>query len=550
MGRNTGARKPWWRSISVAVLPVALVVAGCGGGGSTGGGGAGDGAISVFGTEPENPLVPGNTNEVGGGRVVDALFTRLFSYDSENAEPRKAMAESVETTDSKVFTIKIKQGWKFHDGTEVKAKNFVDAWNTTAYGPNGYQNASFFEQVQGYDDVHPADPDGRSGPQQPPEPRAKEMSGLKVLDDYSFEVTLKEPFSVFPTKLGYSAYSPLPDAFFSDREAFEKHPIGNGPFEFVSRQVNAEIKLRRFEGYQGEDKPKVKDLTFRIYQSMESAYQDILAGTLDFMEQVPPAALAGGKYRTDLPDRYLEKDTLVIANLSFPQYRDEFTNPDLRRAISMAINRKEITERIFEGTRKPATGWAAPGLKGYQPNQCGEFCEYDPEKAKEYLAKSGYSGKITIQSNSDGGHKEWIEATCNSIKNTLGLDCVFTPTTSFGEFRQLVNSHQMVGPYRTGWKADYPSIENFLNPLYRTGASSNDNGYTNPELDAKLAEADRATDEDQATKLYQEAERMLAKDMATIPLWTYTSTSGFSDRVTNVKVSPLNELDLGAIQVK
>ncbi|GAA1307607.1 ABC transporter substrate-binding protein [Saccharothrix xinjiangensis] len=532
-----------------AAVAVAVVAAGCGGAEEAPAGSNTDAAITIFNTEPENPLVPGNTTEVGGSRVLDPLFTGLVEYRAEDAQPVNAMAESIETTDSKVFTVKIKQGWTFHDGTPVTAKSFVDAWNWTAYGPNGTQGASFFSQIEGYDEVHPKDPDGADGPQEAPTPTVQEMSGLKVDGDHQFTITLSEPFSVFPVTIGYEVFAPLPEAFFKDRKAFEDSPIGNGPFKFVSRAVGTDIKLTRYDDYKGDDKPKFKDLTLKVYQSRESAYADLVANNLDFIEELPPNALAGKKYETDLGDRVVQRETLNMQTIAMPFYLPPYDNVDLRRAISMAINREEITQRIFEGTRKPADGWVHPLMKGYQPGQCGDYCAFNPEKAKESFAKSGYTGEILLLSNTDGGHQEWAEAVANSIKNTLGVEARFVPSTSFGEFRQKVNAHEMTGMYRAGWIADYPSIENWLTPLYRTGASSNDGLYSNPAFDAKLAEADKAPGEEEAIGLYLEAERIMAPDMPTIPLWTQFTIGGKSDRLKVANLDPFRALDLETVEV-
>ncbi|GAA1334757.1 peptide ABC transporter substrate-binding protein [Saccharothrix algeriensis] len=531
-----------------AAIATALVAAGCGATETSSGTNA-DAGISIFNTEPENPLVPGNTTEVGGSRVLDAMFTGLVEYRSEDAQPENAMAESIETTDSKVFTVKIKKDWKFHDGSAVTAKSFVDAWNWTAYGPNATQGASFFSQVQGYADVHPADPDGADGPQKAPAPATDKMSGLAVVDDHTFTVTLSEPFAVFPVTVGYEVFAPLPEAFFKDRAAFEANPVGNGPFRFVSRTVGTDIKLTRYDDYQGADKPKFKDLTLKVYQSRESAYADIVSGNLDFMEELPPNALAGRKYEGDLGDRVVKRETLNNQTIAFPFYTAPYDNASLRRAISMAINREEITERIYAGTRKPADGWVHPLIKGYQPGQCGDYCRFDPDKAKAEFAKSGYTGEIVLLSNTDSGHQEWAEAVANSIKSTLGVEARFVPTTSFGEFRQKVNAHEMTGMYRSGWIADYPSIENWLTPLFRTGASSNDGLYSNPAFDAKLAEADKAPSEEQAIELYLEAERMLAPDMPSIPLWTQTTIAGKSSRLKVANLHAFRKLDLASVEV-
>ncbi len=177
------------------------------------------------------------------GRASSATTTRPASRAT-------LVAESIDTTDSKVYTIKIKAGTKFHDGTEVKAKNFVDAWNWAAYSPNGAQNSSFFSDIAGFADVQSLDPD-EDGPKKAPTPKADKMSGLEVVDDQTFKVTLNAPFSIFPVKLGYSAFVPLPDAFFSSTpEAFGKQPIGNGPVKFVSwagRRRDQADPLRRLQ---------------------------------------------------------------------------------------------------------------------------------------------------------------------------------------------------------------------------------------------------------------------------------------------------------------
>lgn len=529
-------------------LPVSVALIGTACGQSEDTGAASDTAISIYGTEPENPLVPGNTTEDGGNRVVDALFTGLVEYDPRTAEPTNAVAESIETTDSRVYTITLEDGWTFHDGTPVTAQSFADAWNHTAYSPNAQQAASFFAQIQGFSDVHTEDPDGPDGPQEAPQPAATEMSGLRVVDDLTLEVTLAEPFAVFPTQLGYAAFSPLPEAFFADQDAFEANPIGNGAFRFVSRQPGANIELTRYEGYAGE-KPKVTDVEVRIYAAVEAAYSDVVAGNLDFLEIIPSFALAGNLYQTDLPGRFLSQTYLGIQTVTFPLYDARFANPDLRKAISMAIDRDAVNQQIFNGLKPPADGYVAPNVPGRAEDQCGELCRFRPEQAKALFDSTGFAGPIELTSNADAGNTEWMQAACTSIGNALGRECRFVPVPTFGEFRTAINAGEMSAIYRSGWVADYPSIENFLNPLYRTGGSSNDGGYSNPAVDATLAQADAATSGEQANQLYQEAERMVLQDMPAIPVYFQSVQAAWSERLRNVTVTQFRDLDLDTVEV-
>jgi oligopeptide transport system substrate-binding protein len=211
-----------------------------------------------------------------------------------------------------------------------------------------------------------------------------------------------------------------------------------------------------------------------------------------------------------------------------------------------------INKQIFSGIRPPLDGFVSPVVDGFKPGACGEYCKFNPTEAKKlYDEAGGYKGgPLTIAVNGDAGHKPWADAACNSIKNTLGLDCVSKVTPDFKTLRDQIVKKEIKGLFRTGWQMDYPSIENFLAPLYATGASSNDGDYSNPKFDAKLKEAAAAPNLDEANMLYQEAEAILGKDLPVMPMWSYQQASGWSDRVTDVKVTPFGTIDLTSIKVK
>jgi oligopeptide transport system substrate-binding protein len=375
------------------------------------------------------------------------------------------------------------------------------------------------------------------------------MSGLEVVDDYTFKVSFTEAHPIFRAKLGYNAYFPMPDSFFKDPKGFGANPIGDGPFKFVSRVPKQDIRIQRFDDYAGADKPKIKSVKFAFPESADAAYAQVKGNQLDFLDTIPPSGLAGNVWQTDLKGRSGNSDILSIQVITFPLYDPKYQNVDFRRAVSMAINREEITQKIFEGNRKPVDGYGVPKLPGWTDGACADLCKFNPDKAKELYAKSGFTGPLEITSNADGGHKEWIEAACGSIKNTLGLDCQFAPVQAFGEIRKKINAQQMTQVYRSGWVADYPLVENVLNPIYRTGASADDNLYTNPAVDKKLAEADRAPTEEQAYKLYHEAEQMIAQDMPAIPLWNTSAQWGNSTKLKNVRMTPKRELDLSYVEI-
>ena len=529
------------RVITVAsAAALSLVLAACGGGtGTQGSDDSGSGGIVIRGCTPDVPLVPGNTSETCGGDMVDAMTAKLVHYNTETADPEMDIAESITTDDAVHFTVKLKKGYKFHDGTEVKASNFVDAWNYTASFANGQKGSSFFEPVKGYAEVSAKDS------------TVTEMEGLKVVDDYTFTIETSEPTSNLPVRLGYSTFAPLPDSFFADPAAFEKAPVGAGPFALESISTS-EYKFVKFADYAGAYPAQVDSLTFRVYTDDTAAYNDVVANNLDYTNNIPSDFLVGEQFKSDLQDRNLVRETGRFAGVVFSPADEQLKdNLKLRQAISMSVDRQLVIDQIFNGLYKPAHGWAPSVVSGATNTACGESCDFNAEKAKQLYAESGgYDGTLTLTVNGDGAHKAWSEAVCNSIKNSIGLECLVVLTPDFATFNKQIDNNELKGLFRTGWQMDYPSIENFLAPIYKTGADSNWSQYSNPAFDAKLKEAASATTNDEANALYQEAEKMLGADLPTAPLWYPSTVVGWSDKVENVHINAFGVLDFSAISLK
>ncbi|MQS05856.1 peptide ABC transporter substrate-binding protein [Streptomyces alkaliphilus] len=527
----------------IGVTALALALAACGGGddGGDATGGNGGGLVRASWGEPQNELEPANTNEVQGGKVLDMTFRGLKRYNPETAEAEDAVAESIETEDQQTFTITLHDDWTFHDGTPVTANSFVDAWNYGANIENAQIGSYFFEFIRGYEDVHPTDEGA--------EPTAETMSGLEVIDEYTFTVTLNEPFSLWPETLGYSAYAPLPEAFFDDREAWLRQPIGNGPYRIDTYNPGQGMTLVPFEEYAGDDGARNDGVELVVYTDNSTAYTDLQAGNLDVIDDIPAAQLRNAEQ--DLDGRYINEPAGIIQTVSFPLYDEAWQGEDaatIRRGLSMAINREEITERIFQDTRTPATDFTSPVIGeegGYDEGLCGEVCEYDPERARELIEEAGGlpGGTVTLSSNVDtGSHRQWMDAACNSINNALGDTgaCTVTPVPTFADYRNRITGREMTGMFRTGWQMDYPLIQNFLQPIFYSTGSSNDSGYDNPEFDELVDRANRADDEGEAVDLFREAEELLVRDLPAIPLWYQNGIAGYSERVDNVTLDPFS----------
>jgi oligopeptide transport system substrate-binding protein len=530
--RGTTFRSRWVMGAAGAAC-VALVLSACGGSttntpaaGSSGGGG---GTILAAGTEPQNPLLPANTNEVGGGLIMNLLFQGLVSYDAEG-KPVNQVAESIDTTDSQTFTIKLKTGWKFTNGEAVDAKSFVDAWNFGALVTNAQLNAFFFEPIDGYTEVHPAEETAK--------PTAKTMKGLAVVSPTEFTVKLAAPQASFPLRLGYTAFMPLPQSAYKDIKAFGESPVGNGSYMLDGKWVhNVSIKVKKNPDYKGTLVAKNDGVDVKVYASQDASYADLRADNVDVVQGIPAKAL--NTFKKELGDRAINQPAGVFQSFAFPLYQPEWKTDSakkVRQAISMAIDRATITDKIFQGTRTPATDFSSPVVQGYSKDIGGDFLTFNPVKAKALLAEAGgFTGKLEIAYNADGGHKAWVDATCNSIKNTLAIDCTGKSFPDFKSLRDPITKGTMKTAFRTGWQMDYPALENFLAPIYAKGAGSNDAHYDNPSFDALLKQGDSAKSLDDSVKLFQDAEKILVTDMPVIPLWYSNVTGGYSNNVSNVK---------------
>ncbi|MEU2064299.1 ABC transporter substrate-binding protein [Streptomyces sp. NPDC013455] len=527
-----GAARVGW---AVCAIAACLSAGACGG--AAGYGGAG--VVTSSWSEPENPLEPANTNDVQGGKVLDMLFRGLKRYDPKTAEAKNWLARSIETDDARHYTVRLKDGWTFSDGERVTARSFVDAWNYGASLRNKQKNAYFFGYIAGYDKVHP-DSGGQT---------ADTLSGLKVVDDRTFTVTLSQKFSGFPDILGYAAFAPLPRVFFTDHAAWVKKPVGNGPYLVDSYARGSAMALRKWDGYPGPDPARNVGVTLLVYTDNNTAYTDVLAGNLDLVDDVPATQLKN--VETDLDGRYINTPAGILQTLAFPYYDPRWNTGAARKVrtgLSMAINRKQITETIFRGTRTPATDWTSPVLGtagGYRPGLCGHACDYDPAGARRLVREGGGipGGRLTITYNADtGSHKQWVDAVCNSINNALADDkaCVGRPVGTFADFRNQITQRRMSGPFRAGWQMDYPLIQNFLQPLYYTGGSSNDGTWSDRRFDRLVDRANAEPDQAEAVTLFQRAEEVVRDEMAAIPLWYQNGSAGYSARLSDVALNPFS----------
>ena len=508
----------------VSVCSIAVLATGCGTG-NTGidtSEASTNQMITANITEPSNGLLPGNTSDMSGWKIVSQLYDGLVTFDTKGNEELVQAKSITPNTDASGYTIKLKPSLKFSNGEKITASTYARSWSFAANAANGQVGASIFEDIKGYDDLQDANGDKNA-----------QLSGLDVVDDSTLKVTLKEPNSAFAYKLGDIAFLPVPSQALKDPKTYGLKPVGNGPYKLKEWKSGEEIVLERDKNYKGPRKVKNAGIDFKVYQSLDAAYSDLLAGNLDTLDSIPTSALK--TYRDEKNITAISKDGPSFSDLTIPQNLKHFQGKEgvlRRRAIAHALDRESIAKAIFDGTVTSAADFLAPVIKGYDPKLGADALSYNKDKAKKLWSQadaiSPWDGTFRIAYSADGTDKEWVEAAANSLGNVLDIKAESYPFATSKELRSAIQDRTIGAAFKSGMSSDYPHPEGYLVQAYDSasadGKGLNNGDYKSARFDALINQAAKQTDLDKAIGIYQESEKVLIEDLPVIPLW-YTNVT-------------------------
>jgi len=509
------------------------------------------GMMSFYIGEPAY-IDPYNAQETEGMQVTQSIFDSLTTFaDLDPTQVLPAAAESWESNaDATVWTFKLNPNGKFADGTPVTAKDFIYAWNRianpeTLNTATGKPDPSIISYhlgfIQGFDDVS-------SG-------KATEMSGLKAIDDTTLEVTLSQSFADFEYVVAHPSLAPVPQAlvekgveFNGETVAYGEMPVGNGPFKMSEPwSHNQFIKVERNDNYVGEA-ALLDGVEFRIFKDPETAYTEFEAGNLDFT-QIGEGKIqdAVAKYGESADGYTVSPGKQVLLGAESSTYylilnnENEFLkNKDLRRAISLAVNRQAICDTVFEGTREPADSILPPGIAGYKPGAWPDS-KYDMEAAKQALVDAGFPAgeglpTFKLSFNSGGGHEKIMELVQSDL-TAIGIKTEFESADFPVYLKQLDEGNHEIA--RLGWVADYPIAYNFHYALFDSNSGDNKALYKNPAVDAAIAEGQTITDSAARIAKYEEIDATIGADVPLAPLMFYKHHHVGSDRINDFVFTPL-----------
>lgn len=487
--------------------------------------------IAVSADTMATDLRPANVEDPSTERVVGLLLRGLVRYDAKGKAVNEAAA-SIDTTDNRLFEVRLQRDWTFADGEPVTAASFVDAWNYAARLETGQYRAAAFTPILGFEAV-------RRRPGAPG--AARDLAGLEVRDAHTFTITLTQPQPGFVERLGNLAFAPLPRAALTDPAAWSRQPVGNGPYRLdgtwpAQPGAGSTISLRPNPTYRGTGAPQNAGIDFRIHDSPDAAYADFVAGRLDVLDRVPLTQVA--TYQTEFGARATNQPVGVAQSIVFPLARDPWQGKAgllRRRAISTALDRADLTDRVLSRTGLPATDLSAPVVEGYSADLCTTWCRHDTDTAVATLVQGGGMAQpLTLAFAADSGDGPLVSAMCEAVRTTLRIGCTPRPHPTLLALREAIALGTETGPYLETWRMARPALAAFLVPRFTTGSPDNGSGYSDALVDTRLSTASTAPTARQPSD-YQDVEAQILATLPVVPLWSRHAVGATGPDVSQVR---------------
>ena len=483
--------------------------------------------------EPQT-IDPVRNNAVDGSNVIFNLFDGLVRIGFDDA-PEPGCAERWEVSeDGMTWTFHLRKGLKWSDGKPLTAEDFrygllrlLDARNAS---PNAYM-AYFLKNGEAFFN-------GKAG---------SEDVGIDVPDDATLRLRLENPAPLMLDCLSFYAFAPArADVVEQDPRGWATKPeslVCNGPFVLSEWKHNSELTLTKNPNYWDADNVKIDKVRMVMITDSNTALAAFKAGKVDLLDRIPPQMtpqlIQSGEAKV--------APALGTAFCVFNVARAPFDDPRVRKAFTLAIDRRTMVEKVTLGGQKPAVAFIPYGIPGVGSDrdfraEGGTFLpeRADPEAAKKLLAEAGYPDgkgfpKVTYKYNLSSTNKAIAEALQAMWKQNLGVEVelaneewkVFLNTREQGDFQIARHAYVTIffdaGSLLEGWV---------------TGSPKNVARYSDPEYDALIRDSLKQMDRSKRMEDMHRAEAILMRDLPVLPLYFYSTPYMQSARVKGIYISP------------
>jgi oligopeptide transport system substrate-binding protein len=482
--------------------------------------------------DPES-LDPHKTSTTYEADLLRDLFTGLMTQDKDAKVIPGAAESYTMSADGKTYTFKLRADGKWSDGSPVTAKDFVFSWQRLVNPETASEYAYMLAPVVNAEDI-----------------TAKKMKiedlGVKAIDDLTFEVQLKAPTPYFLEMLTHQATYAVSKANLAAHPTDFTKPgnlVSNGAYVLAEFVPNDHIKLVKNDKFFDAANVKIDTVNYIPNEDRGAAVKRFEAGELDMYGDLPTEQLVD--LRTKFGDQIKIGPFLGTYYYAFKTTKKPWDDVKLRHAISMAIDRDYLAEKVWGNSMIPAYSFVPPGIAGYD----GSYLDYAKmsqldreDAAKKVLTEMGYTAekplKMEIRYNTSENHKNVAIAIQSQLK-PLGVEVTMVNTDTKTHYGML-EQHGDFDIARAGWIADYKDPENFL-AVCKTGTGNNYAEYSNKDFDALLAKAAAEPDAAARMKALTEAEAIgVARDLCVVPLLYYSSHNIVSSKLKGWEINVMD----------
>jgi len=471
--------------------------------------------------------------------VTKNIFDTLLDYEDGNTNVKPALAtEWTVSPDGLEYTFKLRQGVKFHDGTDFNADAVVFNFMRWLDPKNEYrfpeQSFDYFNDMFG----GTLDQEGHV------------IAKVEAVDPYTVKFTLTRPQAPFIQNIAMSPFAiASPDAIKKYKEKFLENPVGTGPFIFVEWKRNDSITLKKNPNYWEAGKPYLDKLIFRSIPDNSARFTALQSGEIDLMDGLNPDDVKSVESNPDL--QLFKRPSMNVGYLGFNVEKPPFDNPKVRVALNYAVNKEGLIQAFYNGLAIPAKNPMPPSIWGY--NDKIQDYPYDLEKAKQLLAEAGYPNGFEAELWAMPVPRPYMP---NGQKIAEALQADFAKigvkvkivTMEWATYLAETKTGKQ-GMYLLGWTGDNGDPDNFIYVLLDQDNidGSNRSRFKNQEFHDLLIKAQTVTDKAERTKLYEQAQEIFHKEAPWVPLVHSTpvlagkaNVTGFnphptgSDKFTNV----------------
>lgn len=491
-------------------------------------------AVQV-GPDPET-IDPALNSAVDGANMILHAFETLLIMD-QNSEIQPGQAESWEVSeDGLTWTFHLRDGLKWSDGTPLTANDFVYSWKRVCDPMVAAPYAdTVLSMVKGFNEAIEGDLDAL---------------GVSAPDDQTFVVELAQNCPYFESLAAFATLSPVQEATVeANGDKWATAPetyVSNGPFYVTEWVPGSHIVMSKNPNYWNADAIKLGSIKFVLMEDSNAAYSAYQTGEVLMIKDVPTEEIPS----LEGNDEFYVEPIIGTYYISMNDAKEPFTDPKVRKALSLAIDRDYVASTLMQGTYSPAynfmgPGWVDPAGGYFFDNANGGetylSADYDAnlEEAKKLLEEAGYPNgeglpALTYSTNDAGYHKvvaEYLQQAWAELGINLNVEVVewssFTPMRRAGDYEIS----------RNGWVGDYSDPSNMLELLYTTNGN-NDGKYSNADFDAAIEASRAALDTTERSEALHKAEDILMEDAACIPVAYYNDFWLQSNKITGAWHSP------------